>query len=373
MVNHRETLSPAVVPRCIHTGIGINERRDMMKIFKRTLMLVILVTWLTPMMSLAAEKVVWKFAYTQPANSPGAKQIREMFDEIRTLSKGRLDIQWMDAVAAGFNPADGLRIIKQKVAEATVFNRAYLGRDEPLLKALVPHGALLRQEENQKLIAPQENIVEEILARKWNVAVMSHFISPDVVDLVLMSRSPVNSLKDMQKLKIRHWEAMAVKAFGKVGISVQTMPMSEVFIALKTGVIDGTVMARRWGYAMSYHEPAPYSTYLHSFTVGGQIAIIANHDKLNNLPADLRKIVGEVTQKHYNRNMKIWMSRKFEIEFAKKLKDAGGTETQGLSNDEREKLRDAYLTEWGEKSKKMGSEAYKIYGQLSKAIVAGKK
>jgi TRAP-type C4-dicarboxylate transport system substrate-binding protein len=93
----------------------------------------------------------------------------------------------------------------------------------------------------------------------------------------LMTKKPVNSLKDLDKMKIRAHSTMA-DLLAKVGAAAVFIPGGELYTALATGVVDGA----QWGdagpmFSMKFHEVLKNYMYPEPI-VGAWNSIIINMD-----------------------------------------------------------------------------------------------
>ena len=318
--------------------------------------------------TIAAEPVKLRLGFPNPITNPNAKMTQELLDELRTRSDGRLDIELIDNTAAGFKPADSFRVIKQGINQMGYLIRTYMMRDEPLLQALVPHGALVTPEENEKINEIQNEILDDILRRKWNLTLISPVWLSDVVDMVLITKKPVNTLEDLKGLKVRYWNRIGIEALNSLGAAAQTLPLGETYVGLKTGVIDGAVSVRRAAYTLSWYEVAPYYTYFHGFATGGNHAIIADIDTWNKVPADLQQMFRDVFAERMAKNKAKWKARTLEIKYQQLLAEKGVTEGTGLTKADYERVRGEFLKSWRKQVEEVGPEAVKIYEKLVAAL-----
>lgn len=78
------------------------------------------------------------------------------------------------------------------------------------------------------------------------------------VPYTTLSKTPINSLDDMRKMKIRAVGATA-KMLTSLGISTVNLPPEDIYLSLTTGQIDGVVYGSAAEYKESkFYEVAPY-------------------------------------------------------------------------------------------------------------------
>lgn len=109
---------------------------------------------------------------------------------------------------------------------------------------------------------------------------------------MLWSKKPLGGLADMKDMKMRVPE---IKAYLMVWETLQTKPSrvtwGEVFLALKTGVVEGAEGPISATYGVKFHEAAP-NGYLTNHIISSS-HITMNEKTYQSLPPDLRRAVEE--------------------------------------------------------------------------------
>jgi tripartite ATP-independent transporter DctP family solute receptor len=110
----------------------------------------------------------------------------------------------------------------------------------------------------------------------------------------LVSKKPVKSPGDIANIKMRVPEIESyVKVWKGLGTNPTRVAWAEVYLALKTGTVDAAEGPLDQMYATKFYEAANYITLTNhmqqAFTIG------INDSKYQSLPADLRKILDEVS------------------------------------------------------------------------------
>ncbi len=106
-----------------------------------------------------------------------------------------------------------------------------------------------------------------------------------------LSTKPINTVEDLQGIKMRAPEGMVQDVFAAAGAAPVNLPGAEVYTSLQKGVIDAadyTVYSTN--HAQGMHEFAKYPLYpgFHSMPV---IEVSLNKDIYDGLPADLKAIL----------------------------------------------------------------------------------
>lgn len=112
---------------------------------------------------------------------------------------------------------------------------------------------------------------------------------------MLWVKKPISKLEDMKDIKMRVPE---IKAYLMVWESLGTRPSrvtwAEIFLALKTGVVEGAEGPISATYGIKLHEAAKYG-YLTNHIISSS-HITMNEKAYQSLPPDLRKVVEEAAQ-----------------------------------------------------------------------------
>lgn len=154
---------------------------------------------------------------------------------------------------------------------------------------------------------------------------------------LLHTKKPVKKLEDIKGMKIRATglSAKIVKALGGVPVA---MPQGGTYEALKKGVVEGTFgpmeVLKGWKQA----EVIKYTTECYSIGYTTTFFIVMNLDKWNALPADIKKIFDEVSDKYTDVHGKVWDSTDQE---GRKYTQSLGNKIISLSDEESARWRKA--------------------------------
>ena len=147
---------------------------------------------------------------------------------------------------------------------------------------------------------------------------------------------PIETPNDLKGLKMRvpQQEVFVVNA-RILGANPQELPTSEIYMALKTGVVDGqdNPLSNIWDYKM--YEVQKYLT-ITNYAMGPD-PFMVNLEWYNRLPDDLKQIFDEVaveTMKYSDQ-----LNRESEVEYLKQLSEK--LETNYVTPENLEKFREA--------------------------------
>lgn len=155
---------------------------------------------------------------------------------------------------------------------------------------------------------------------------------------MLWSKKPIGKLDDMKGMKMRVPE---IKAYLMVWETLQTKPSrvtwGEVYLAMKTGVVEGAEGPISATYGVKFHEAAPHG-YLTNHIISSS-HITMNEKAYQSLPADLKKVVEEAA-----RESVVWATTEAKSvadETLKKMRAEGATIGTLDTRPFQDKLREA--------------------------------
>ena len=128
----------------------------------------------------------------------------------------------------------------------------------------------------------------------------------------IRSVSPITSIADMQKMKIRLGGMMAGKAAQKLGINITAVPAAELYESLQRGVIDGGEFSGpKADDSLKLQEVAKYWCAPAWYQSAGVNGVMVNMDAWNSLPEEYqtafemaaRLCCGEQLASYYHNDM----------------------------------------------------------------------
>jgi TRAP-type transport system periplasmic protein len=211
------------------------------------------------------EKTVeWKFEMPLPETREESKQVKRWAERILERSGGRLKIDIYYAGSLGFKPTEVLRVMKAGAVESALIYDQYVVRDEPALGALSVQGTLFDPDDYKKVINPMIDIKKKLLS-KWDIYLVGN-AKEAMRWIQLYSKQPINSLSGMKGKKIRVWSKDLVESLGTFGVAAQIIPQADIYLALKTGVVDGGLYPESAAKSISLYEVTKYASRMFAFS-----------------------------------------------------------------------------------------------------------
>ena len=237
----------------------------------------------------------WKLITTWPKNLPGLGVAPErLADHLRKMSNGRLDIkvygagelvgafEIFDAVSQGTaEMGHGAAYYwRGKIPAAQMFATVPFGMNAQEMNGWLHHGGGL--ELWRELYAPF-NLVP-FAAGNSGVQMAGWF------------NKEINSIADLNGLKMRI-PGLGGEVLARAGGVPVSLPGSEVYTALQTGVIDATEWVGPYNdLALSLHTAAQYYYYPGWHEPGPTLEAFVNKDAWESLPADLQEMISVATR-----------------------------------------------------------------------------
>jgi TRAP-type C4-dicarboxylate transport system substrate-binding protein len=299
----------------------------------------------------------------------GTTRMQALAEDIRKRTGGRLELEVVAIETIGFKNVDSLRVLKQSVLEGMMLLPYYLGRDVPQLANFAPHGVMVEPADNLKIMEVQREIADGLYRKAGVVPAMPWFIgSSELRDIVIVSKFPVRSLDDLKGKKLRHFTPDGVRAFNALGIATQNVPSSELYLALKTGVVDAAVYGNTYIQSQSIYETTCCVTYLAPFSAAFPATLAftpAAWERLDGPMRDAIKAAGEADMK---RAVAEWQEGKGEKASQAFLESKGMKFQPPLPMEDRRRIQAELLKAWREQSEKLGPEALKNFDLISSKL-----
>ncbi len=226
-----------------------------------------------------------------PIHTRWAEPLQAWVNEVEKRSDGRLAIEPYFAEALSLR-SEAFDSVKSGIADLT--ECAY----EANTGQFPFHEGIASIPSPGSCLANPMPIIEEMYARfpqvkeeLKGVKFLFGHVSPNLT--IGTKSKEIKTLDDLKGLKINSNSAMISERLKLLGVSVVSMPMSDVYTALEQGVIDGTTLnyellvSRRFGDQIKYMCQLSVQNTL--------FYMVMNEDVFKGLPPDLQKVIDEVS------------------------------------------------------------------------------
>lgn len=318
----------------------------------------------------AEDAIRWKLGNPVTGGDPFTQVLRRYSEAVSVASGGEMEFEIVEITAAGFKSVDSLRVLRQDVVEAMFVFPQYITRDEPLLGAMMPQGGLLAVEDNLKIIDIQEEIAGEILER-WAVVPVTRLIDPRSSRMGIVSLEPIHGLRDLRRMKLRHFNKEGIRAFNRIGISTQYIPSHELFMALRMGVVDAAVYSPSYIRSQGLHEVGCCYKEIGIYTLATPSLLVARTEDWDELPDHLKAIMRETGRNLFEQDLEAAMSGAEVKRIEAWLAEHGMVILPPLSEEDRRQVRRALLESWREKCEQLGPQAVRNRQRILDALHDG--
>ncbi len=258
---------------------------------KKKLSLRLAAVLVSSMMMITSAHAAKKYKFTMQnmfsLNHPVTLAMTQLAADVKEKSDGRIAIQVLPSGALVKGPS--------------IFESVGMGSIDMGTTCSTYHGGILPVAATAFALPGDPRGVDEIMDFIYKDEVNAFFRdtyatkgvyygAPLIMDgYTIVSKNPINTWEDLKKMKVRASGSIA-KTLQKMEIPTVFIPFSEIYVALSRGTIDAEISGN---HAESYlgktFEVAKYQTT--PYISGAQnCEVIANQERVNELPADLQVI-----------------------------------------------------------------------------------
>lgn len=218
-------------------------------------------------------------------------------DEIAERSGGRLTIEIYPAFSLGYDRSTWLRDIQAGVIDITCVYNAFTGGEEPSFTVLeMPQ---IWQSREQSLLAADAffNFKKKVYKEVWGGEMLAQgTILEGGPENIFTKGKVIRSVDDLKGLKIRVPGGRYRELFTELGVAPQSLSLGDVYMSMKTGVIDGLRTGSGTVNQLKIYEVADQAVKLGSWPALSQDLVVSNR-AWNELSPDLQEIVCDVWEK----------------------------------------------------------------------------
>ncbi len=313
-----------------------------------------------------ASEAEWKMHIVWVPSRVEAQYYQQFVDEVNKSAKGKLKITLYPGATLGVKDVDMMRILPRgNVIQAAGLYPGYMTRDEPEYAVTLPPG-VIQEPGKLKNIAPVLNEIYTKTYNKWGVDLLG-FVAHPVRDTAIICKEPINTLEGLKGKKVRVWEKAQAETFAKLGIAAQIVGQNDLYLAMRTGVVDCAVYPLHFALTISLQEVAPYASFLFPYVLH-PLNLIVSKKSMETLPADVQKIVRDAAQRVESASFDSYISgqvdKASEIEWVKK----GGKVLPPFPEADQKRFAEASNEVWAVMAKQIGDKALANREAVTKAL-----
>jgi len=325
---------------------------------KKVFLVLICVVFTFGALSDVMAKTKWDMHLNYPAGNFHSQGAQRFADAVNKATDGELNIVLHAGAALGFKGPELLRSVAEGQLAIAEVPTGMVEGDAPIL-ALTAQPFISGTAGEQRLLYEKAKATYAEVLKKFNQFTLYTSVWPFSG---IYTQREIKSEADLKGLKMRVYDGTGL-AFGKAtGIAARKMPFSEVYPAMKAGLLDSMYTSSVSGVDAKAWEILKFFTPIN--IVGPVNMINVNLDAWNKLPENIRKTVTEIAAEMETEMWKI--ASEMDIKSRATLKEKGMT-VSTVSKEFRAELDALGVKLRAEWAKKAGDDAKTILNAYYKA------
>ena len=316
--------------------------------------------------AVSANAAEWRFNNPLPETRPETKELMRFADDVNKAVGKEFKIKMYNGGSLGLKNPDVLRFLPKGAVEMSLVWANYLGRDAPALSSVFVQGSIGTVAELEKALPVVRKIYEEEFA-KWDVVAVGYLAIPMLEASIFCRDEPVRTLEALKKKKLRVWAKDQVDSFTRLGISAQIIPQEEMYVALKTGVVDCAVYPALYAHTVSLQEVAKYASFLYPMAAGPYV-LGTSKRKWGTLDDKYKAAITKAADDAWGRTNEYSDDHDRELAARKKLMAQGLTWLDDFPPEDRKTFLNAVSETWGKMAKEAGGAAPEYRQRVLKAL-----
>ena len=309
----------------------------------------------------------WRLNNFLPETRPESAQIEQFADDVNAALAGQdFKLTVYSGGSLGLKNTDLLRVLPTGAVEMSLMWSNYLGRDAPALGSVFVQGAISTVDE-LKAVLPE---VQKIYAEEydeWGVSTVGYVAIPTLSVSVFCSDKPVNSLAELKNVKLRVWAREQVETFTRLGVAAQIVPQEELYVALKTGVVDCALYPALYAHTISLQEVTSHASFLYPMASAPYTLGVAT-DRWAKTDETVKTAIETAATDLWNRTNQYDKDFELELEARKKLTEAGVAWGDDFPDSDRELFLDAVSDTWQMLAEEAGGNAMEYRQRVLTAL-----
>jgi TRAP-type C4-dicarboxylate transport system substrate-binding protein len=297
----------------------------------------------------------WRFNNFLPETRPETAQLEQFVTEVNEALGGETKLKLYSGGSLGLPNTDTLRFLPSGAVEMSLMWANYLGRDAPALSSVVVQGTIGSIEEFEKAIPTVREIYEEEFA-EWDVASVGYAAIPMLSVSVFCRDEPVRTIEDLKSKKLRVWARDQVETFTRLGVSAQIIPQDEMYVAMKTGVVDCALYPALYAHTVSLQEVSKYASFLYPMASGPYVIGVAQ-DRWDATDDTIKAAIETAAAGLWERTNQYEADFQCELDAREALVDGGIVWGEDFSNEDREAFVSVVTEIWEKLAEEAGGNA----------------
>ena len=242
--------------------------------------------------------IVLRAAYPSADRGFAPEMIKWWGSNVEKRTGGKIKVEYYWGGLLGTSK-EMLYSIERGTCDVGVIFPMYFEKELPLATI---NTCLIGTFENDPVLTSRAwwQLVKEFpeISGEWEAHNQKLLMGWEVGPYLWMSKKPIKTLEDLKHLKFGVWGGKGprelCKDLGSIPIAI---PSVEVYDALDKGTMDGRACTTPMMVTYKYYEVCKYVTDIGNGTTGSPVyAMSINLDKWKSIPADLQKVILDVSK-----------------------------------------------------------------------------
>ncbi|MCV6591456.1 MAG: TRAP transporter substrate-binding protein DctP [Silicimonas sp.] len=297
----------------------------------------------------------WRFNNFLPETRPESAELEQFVKDVNAALPDGPEVTLYSGGSLGLPNTDTLRFLPKGAVEMSLVWANYLGRDAPALSSVVVQGTIGSIEEFEKAIPTVREIYEEEFA-DWGVSAVGYVAIPMLSVSVFCRDEPVRTIADLKSKKLRVWARDQVETFTRLGVAAQIIPQEEMYVAMKTGVVDCALYPALYAHTVSLQEVSKYASFLYPMASGPYVIGVAS-DKWAATDEAVKTAMTSAADDLWNRTNQYEDDFERELAARDKLVEQGITWGEDFSDEDRDLFVSSVTETWKMLAEEAGGNA----------------
>lgn len=316
--------------------------------------------------AVAAATTQWKMHIVWVPTRVEAHYYQKFVNLVNERAKDKLHITLYPGGTLGVKDVDMLRILpKGNVIQVAGLYPGYMTRDEPEYAVTLPPG-VVDEPEKLKELDPTLKQIYQATYDKWGIKLLG-FVAHPVRNTYVICKDPINTLAGLQNKKVRVWEKAQADTFDKLGIAAQIIGQNDLYMAMRTGVVDCAVYPIHFSLTISLQEAASNAAYLFPYVLH-PLNLIVSRSAFDALPADVQEIVTQAAAEVEAESLRSYLSGDVDKTSAAEWKEKGGTILAPFPEKDQQAFAQAARDVWKASAERLGGKALENYNAVHKVL-----
>ena len=313
-----------------------------------------------------ANQIVWRMDFYLPAQDLETIMLQQACNDILEFTAGRLKIDVYPSFSLKLNPGTQLSNIRDGLCEAACMTVQALEGQEASFAVTEAAGVWGSKEDQAKAVDALIPFKRKVYSEVWKSQYVATKMMTVQTNGIFSAKNPIKTLDDLKGFKMRVPSRRQQEPFKAVGAAPQTMPSGEVYMALKTGVLDGASSGSRILIYQKWAEVVKYGLEGWVAEANAQ-DVVVNQKAWDAIPSDVKEIVTMVFQALGQKQRAMAVMPGMSNHWRRQC-EALGVQYFDLSPQDHTKLEEVFSKQWYsdlEKANPRTKEAWDIVKQFT--------